>query len=810
MNRNDFKRLAADKIVIFDGATGTELAKQGMPPGVCPEAWIVEHPDAIINVQRAYRDAGSDIVYVPSFGANPAKLAEFGFENRVVDLNIALAALSRQAVPDGIIFGDLAPTGKLIEPCGELEFEECVRIFKTQAQALISGGVDGFVIETMMDLQEARAALIAVRELSSELPVIVTMTFEPGGRTLTGNSPLSALLALQGLGADAFGCNCSTGPGEMAAIIRMLKPYAAIPLVAKPNAGLPRLRDGKTCFELEAEPFGPAAAELADAGAALLGGCCGTTPKHIASLRRALGERRPLPVGNGCPGMISSPAGYRRIAAGTPFTLIGERINPTGKKAFQQELREGRVDMAIDFAYSQLEAGASVIDVNCGLGGIDEPALLKKLVMELAMTLPGLPLCIDSTNPEAVEAALRVYPGRALLNSISLERERIEKILPIAVKYGAMPILLPLSDDGIPESSGARIEALDKLLDAWRAVGGSEHDCVVDALVMTVSADPAAAVAALDFIDDCSRRRGLATVCGLSNVSFGLPNRPAVNAAFLGLAIGRGLDSAIANPAAAGIRETVIAADALLGKDRELEHLLVAFSDFKPGAATAAAASASDPRERLRAAIIDGERENATATVKELLAAGANPGALVNEVLIPALTEVGDKFERKEFFLPQLMRSANAMRHAMNVLEPELARLRDSSAVTDSASPVFLLATVQGDIHDIGKNIVALLLRNHNFEVIDLGKDVAPETILDAAVKYHADLIGLSALMTTTMPEMKKTIELLRANGIQVPVFVGGAAVDPHYAAEIGAIYGGDAMATVREALRVMEKKNEC
>ena len=805
MTREEFRNFTAAGIVILDGATGTELAKRGMPAGVCPEAWIVEHPEAIIDVQQAYTRSGSDIVYVPSFGANPVKLAEFGLEPRMEEINAALVALSRRARPDRLIFGDLAPTGQLVEPYGDFNFEDAVNAYKRQAEELAANGVDGFVIETMMDLQETRAALIAVREVSDRLPVMVTMTFDADGRTLTGGSPVSALVTLQALGADAFGCNCSTGPGEMAGVIRDLKPYARIPLIAKPNAGLPHLENGRTVFDLGAEEFGAAAVALAEAGAGILGGCCGTTPEHIAALKRAVSGRAPAPVGEGRPGVVASPAGFRTIEAGAPFTLIGERINPTGKKAFQQELRENKTAMAMDFARSQQEAGAAVLDVNCGLGGIDEAAMLKRLVKELVTTVPAMPLCIDSTDPDAVEAALRIYPGRALLNSVSLEKMRIERILPLVIRYGAVPILLPVTDDGIPAATADRIGVLDRLLEVWKRAGGEASDCVVDALVMTISADPEAAKNTLDFIEHCARVRHVATVCGLSNVSFGLPNRPAVNSAFLGLAAGRGLDSAIANPSAPGIADTVTSSDALLGKDFELRRLLDRFSGVKAGAATAAV-KVDDPRARLAAAIIDGERDAATAAVRELLGAGAEPGALVNEVLIPALNEVGGKFERKEFFLPQLMRSANAMRHAMTVIEPHLARRKEASG--GGASPVFLLATVKGDIHDIGKNIVALLLRNHNFDVIDLGKDVPAETIMAEAIEHKADIIGLSALMTTTMPEMRKTIELLRANGIETPVFIGGAAVDQHYADEIGAVYGDDAMATVRLALRVMEEKS--
>ena len=533
MTRSEFKTLAIQRILRLDGATGTELAKRGMPPGVCPEAWILDNPDAIIDVQRCYAAAGSDIVYAPTFGGNPLKLAEFGLADRTEEINRELARLSRRAVPDKFVFADIAPTGQLIEPYGELAFDEAVEIYKRQIRALLeSGGIDGFAIETMMDLQEARAALIAVRELS-ELPALVTLTFEPGGRTLTGVHPVSALVTLQGLGADAFGCNCSTGPEAMAGIIRSVKPYAKIPLAAKPNAGMPHLVDGETRFDLGPEAFAASAAALVGAGASLIGGCCGTTPEHIRLLSEAIGNSRPRPVSAEKRGIVASPGRFRRIAADEPFALIGERINPTGKKALQAELRAGCLDLVRQFAREQSAQGAALLDVNFGLSGIDEAATMRRAVGELVLTT-DTPLCIDSTNPEAVEAGLRIYPGRALFNSISLEEERIDTILPIAAKYGAMLVLLPLTEEGIPATAADRLSVLGRIVEHARKYGYTSADFVADALIMTISANPEAAGVSLDFIEKCRREAGINTICGLSNVSFGLPNRAVVNQTFLG------------------------------------------------------------------------------------------------------------------------------------------------------------------------------------------------------------------------------------------------------------------------------------
>ena len=429
MNRQEFRRLAESKILLLDGATGTELAKRGMPTGVAPEAWVAEHPETIAAIHREYFASGSDIVYAPTFGANPLKLAEFGLEAETEKLNEKLVSICRTANPGKFVFGDVAPTGQLVEPYGELPFETCVDAYKRQIAALVSAGADGIAVETMMDLQEARAALIAAREVAPEVPVIVTMTFEPSGRTLTGNPPEAALVTLQSLGADAFGCNCSTGPAEMAEIIRAMKPYADVPLVAKPNAGVPHLRDGKTVFDLGPDEFAAETARLVEAGASIVGGCCGTTPAHIAALKNAVAGAKAPEVGAKLRGVVASAQSFRRLAFDEPFAVIGERINPTGKKLFQAELREGKLEIAKRFASEQTAQQAAILDVNFGLAGIDEAATMRRAVGELVKTT-DLPLSIDTVDPAAAEAALRLYPGRALFNSVSGERDRLERILP--------------------------------------------------------------------------------------------------------------------------------------------------------------------------------------------------------------------------------------------------------------------------------------------------------------------------------------------------------------------------------------------
>lgn len=791
MDRCSFARKVRERILRLDGATGTELAKQGMPPGVCPEKWVTENPEALYAVQRAYVNAGSNIVYAPTFGANPFKLAEFGLEKNCREINAQLVKISRAAVEEkAMVFGDMAPTGNLVEPFGELPFERCVDAYKEQVRGLLDGGVDGFVIETMLDLQECRAALLAVRELAPDHPVMVTMTFDESGKSLTGCDPVSALICLQALGADAFGCNCSVGPEAMAQVIGRMKPYARIPLIAKPNAGLPHLQGDKTVFDLGPADFAAAAAGLIAAGAAIVGGCCGTTPEHIAALDKALGDK-PGEIFEGLDGMVSSSGAFCRIAPGEPFAVIGERINPTGKKALQGELRSGSLEMVRSFAREQMEQGASLLDVNLGLSGIDETALMRQTVCELAVLAPNMPLSIDTTSPEAAEAALRIYPGRALFNSISGEKKKLEEILPIVKRYGALPILLPLTDEGIPVSGKERIKVLDKLI-----CDCGIKDYLVDALVMTVGADLNAPPAALEVIEYANGVLEKGTTCGLSNVSFGLPGRAAVNAAFLTLAAGKGLSSAIANPCAAGIMSTVAAADALLGHDPKFTRLT---------AAAAAAGSVSAPAAGVKKelslfeAVLAGEEDLALAALKKLLESSMEPLKIVDDILIPAVNAVGEKFEKKEYFLPQLMFGAAAMRKAMDHLKPLLLKAQSGR----SAGPVFVMATVEGDIHDIGKNILTLLLENYGFTVIDLGKDVPCSKVLECALANKASFIGLSALMTTTMPRMREMAELLKKEQIHIPLFVGGAAVDEEFARSIGAFYSPDAMGTVRLALEM-------
>jgi len=789
MTRDEFARYVRSRIVLLDGATGTELANRGLPAGVSPELWVAEHPESIRAVQDAYRQSGSQLVYSPTFGGNRVKLGEYGLQDRVFELNQTLAQAAKSAAGNSLVFGDISSTGRFLSPVGDLDFEEAVSIFREQAEALKAGGVDGFAIETMMDLGEARAALLGVREAAPDMPVIVTLTFEKSGRTLTGCEGCAALIALQSLGADAFGCNCSTGPDDMAKIIAQLKPYAKIPLVAKPNAGLPRLEDGKTVFSMSPEVFARHIPDLVQAGASLVGGCCGTTPEYIRQTAQSIASLPVPEVKAKWTGMVASSRTIRRLAPDEPFAVIGERINPTGKKALQQSLREGSCDLVLEYAAEQTVAGASLLDVNVGVSGIDEVQMMR-LALEKTTQASDLPICIDSTRPEVVELALRRYGGRALLNSISSEKGRLEKILPLAAKYGAMVILLPLTDAGIPADGAERIAVIRQLLQELARYGIGKEDVCVDALILTASTGSSAAASALEVLDFC-RSEGLNSVCGLSNISYGLPARSKVNLAFLGMAVGRGLNMAIANPMCEELMDLIAASDLLAGRDRKMEAFLARFG-HAASASSCKTESTITPEESLHAAILKGDDEGIVKRIDAARKAGCSDEAIQRQ-LIGAIQEVGARFERKEYFLPQLIMSADAMRKGMTYLQKT-----GSAAPTAQAKEKIILATVKGDIHDIGKNIVGVMLRNYGYEVIDLGKDVPAEVILDAAEKEQVRLIGLSALMTTTMHAMKEVTELAKARGLShLKFIVGGAVVDSLFADSIGAKYASDAMDTV-------------
>lgn len=805
MTREEFKELVKNGPVILDGATGSNLQNAGMPVGVCPEQWILEHPQTMIDLQRAYVEAGTQILLAPTFTANRIKLEEYGLADKLVEMNQQLVAISKKAAGGkALVAGDITMTGQQLYPMGELQFEELVDIYKEQVKVVADAGVDLFIIETMMSLQETRAAVLAIRE-TCELPIMASMTYNEDGRSLYGTDPVTAVVTLQSLGADAVGMNCSTGPEEMLEPIRQTVEYAYVPVLAKPNAGLPELEDGVTVYKTTPEEFAEVGAKLIEEGVSIIGGCCGTTPAHIKALADKV---KPM-------GIHHAEAPRRRVLTSErktveidldgPFMVIGERINPTGKKKLQAELREGSLNMVRDMARAQEENGAAILDVNMGMNGIDEKQMMLNTIHEVTYTV-DCPLCIDSSHVDIIEAALRIYPGRALINSISLEKEKFEKLLPIAKKYGAMFILLPLSDEGLPKDAEEKRQIVRTILDAALKIGLHKEDIIVDGLVATVGANPLAALECFDTIQYCKDELSLATACGLSNISFGLPERIYVNSAFLTMAIAKGLTMAIANPSQDLLMNAAVASDMLLHKEgsdiRYINRMNQRAQKEAPATDNAASACTLEPANPVFDCVLKGNKGNILKEVDKALAAGEEPGAIINGQLIPAINEVGVLFDKQIYFLPQLISSAQTMQHAIEYLEPMLSKDKDAEP-----KATIIIATVEGDIHDIGKNLVALMLRNYGYRVLDLGKDVAADIIVDTALKEHAQIIGLSALMTTTMMRMKDVVELAKERGCNSKIIVGGAAITQSFADEIGADgYSPDAADCVKLVERLLEE----
>lgn len=813
MTRQEFKEFIIDKApVILDGATGTNLMEAGMPVGVCPEEWILENPQVLVELQRGYVEAGSHIVYAPTFTGNRIKLEEYGLSSRQEEINRALVELSRQAVGDkALVAGDLTMTGQQLFPMGELLFEELVEVYKEQARILAEAGVDLFVVETMMSLQECRAAVLAIHEVC-DLPVMVTLTFNEDGRTLYGTPPETAVTVLQSLGADAVGVNCSTGPMEMVEPVKKMAEYATIPIIAKPNAGLPELDGKKTVYRMSPEEFAEAGKALVEAGATIVGGCCGTTTKHIRALRDAVQNmqvRKPLETHRR---ILASERKNIEIDLDGNFLVVGERINPTGKKKLQAELREGRLDLVREMAMQQEEDGADILDINVGMNGIDEKEMMKQTIYEVAATV-DCPLCLDSSSAEVMEEALRVYPGRALINSVSLETEKIEKMLPLAKKYGAMFVLLPVSDEGLPEDAEEKRQIIEKVYNEAIRIGMTHEDIVVDGLVATIGANPDAAKECFETIAYCKEERGLPTICGLSNISFGLPERGYVNAAFLTMAIGKGLTMAISNPSQELLMNAAFASDMLLhrsdsdiryiermGKLAEKKAQYETVVVKKESAGATAAGTEEDGKNPVYTAVLKGNKGTVIDEVKKFLGTGEKPENIINDSLIPAINEVGVLFEQKKYFLPQLIGSANTMKLAIDYLEPMLERKNDGEEMS-----TVVVATVEGDIHDIGKNLVVLMLKNYGYNVIDMGKDVPGEEIVDTAMRENAAVIGLSALMTTTMMRMQDVVDICKEKGCTSKVIIGGACITESFAEEIGADgYSKDAADCVKLVERLL------
>lgn len=815
MTREAFRELVKKGPVLLDGATGTNLQKAGMPVGVCPEQWILENSEVLIDLQKQYVEAGTDILFAPTFTASRIKLKEYGLEDHLEEMNRKLVALSKEAAKgtNALVAGDLTMTGEQLYPLGDLMFEDLVDVYKEQAKIIAEAGADLFVVETMMSLQECRAAVLAIREVC-DLPVMVSLTYNEDGRTLYGTDPVTAVVVMQSLGADAVGMNCSTGPEAMLEPIAKMAEYATIPLLAKPNAGMPELIDGQTVFNVEPEEFAEVGKKLVEEGAAIIGGCCGTTPEHIRALKEAvkgIPVKAPLQTKRR---MLTSERKSVEITLDGRFMVIGERINPTGKKKLQAELKEGSLNLVRTMALEQEENGALILDINMGMNGIDEKEMMLRTIYEVTSTV-DCPLCIDSSHVDIIEAALRIYPGRALINSISLEKEKFEKLLPIAKKYGAMFILLPLSDEGLPKDSAEKHGIIRTIMDEAVRIGMAKEDIIVDGLVATIGANPNAALECFETFSYCKNELELPTACGLSNISFGLPERTYVNTAFLTMAIANGLTMAIANPSQELLMNAAFASDMLLNKKesdiRYIERMnflseKYAGMDRVMVQKTPAGTSAAGGEIRKEStgsgvfqAVLKGNKEHVLEEVKKMLDGGAKPDEIINEHLIAAINEVGELFDKKKYFLPQLISSANTMKLAIEYLEPMLERSNTEAMAT------IVVATVEGDIHDIGKNLVVLMLKNYGYHVIDLGKDVPADVIVDTAMNEGAKVIGLSALMTTTMMRMKDVVELAKEKGCTAKIVIGGAAITESFSDEIGADgYSKDAAECVKLVERLL------
>lgn len=798
--------LSGEGFLLFDGAMGTQLQERGLAAGELPELLCLTNPAEVTEIHASYVAAGADVVTTNTFGANAAKLGDAASVEEVFSAAVACA----RAAGAPLVAADLGPTGQLLEPMGSLSFDEAYELFARQVRAAAGAGADLFVVETMADLAEARAALLAVRE-NSELPAVVTMTFEEDGRTFLGTTPEVAALTLSSLGAAAVGVNCSLGPADVAPLVERMLPWASCPVMAQANAGLPRVEEGRTVYDVGPDRYAEAVAGMLDAGVSIVGGCCGTTPAHIAAERALLDARRPVPR---APRDRFAVCGPQRLCAleDGQAGVIGERINPTGKRRMQEALRTGNYDYALSEAISQERAGAQILDVNAGLPEIDERAAMLRLVSEL-QGVSTLPLQIDASDPAVIEAAVRCYPGKALVNSVNGTADSLAAVLPIVARYGSAVVCLTLDEQGIPETAEGRLAVARKIVAATDAAGIPRCDVVIDCLAMAAATDqsaPRTILSAIRLVK--SELPGVRCVLGVSNVSFGLPFRPLVNATFLAAALAAGLDLAIINPESQRMMDVVNSWRVLSGEDESARYYVEhyagrsdAASKGAPGAekdvASQPVADASaDPVARAQALVLDGRSAPMPAAVSELLSE-RDPLEVINDVLVPALDEVGRRFEAGTFFLPQLMASAEAAKAGFETIREASAA---AGAPAESKGEV-VICTVKGDIHDIGKNIVRMLLENYGFAVVDLGRDVDPRAVVDEVVSRRARLVGLSALMTSTVPAMAETIELLRDQAPWCKVVVGGAVLTPEYAQMVGAdFYARDAMETVRIAGEVL------
>lgn len=795
------------RILFFDGGTGSLLQERGLKPGELPETWNLLKPEVVTELHTAYLEAGSDVVTTNTFGANRLKY-DGKKQPDVKDVVRAAVKNARQAVDAfyektgrrAYVALDMGPTGKLLKPMGDLEFEEACSLFGEVAETGEQAGADCIIIETMSDGYETKAAVLGAKEHSG-LPVFVTMTFDEKGKLLTGGNPASAVALLEGLGVDVLGINCGLGPVQMKGIVKEILAEASTPVLVNPNAGLPRSENGRTVYDIDADAFAKEMEEIAGMGAWLLGGCCGTTPEHIRKTVERCSSMTPRPIEEKNRTVISSWS--HAVEIGDDPIIVGERINPTGKAKMKQALRENNLNYILEEGVAQQEKGAHVLDVNVGLPDIDEPEMMERAVRELQSVL-DLPLQIDTSNMEAMERAMRIYNGKPLINSVNGKAESMEAIFPLVKKYGGVVVALALDERGIPETADGRLEVARKIYDTAASYGIPKKNIIIDALCLTVSSDSRGAMTALETLRRVRDELGGRTTLGVSNISFGLPQRGVINAVFFAMALENGLSAAIINPNAEGMMNAYFSYRALAGLDAQCGDYIGRFGGQEPRKGTGAA-SVSGEAKSLGECVEKGLREQAAEETRRLLEY-RDPLDIIQEEMIPALDRAGVRFEAGTLYLPQLLMCAEAAKAAFELIKDKML----ASGEVQEKKGTVILATVKGDIHDIGKNIVKVLLENYSYDVIDLGKDVPPETVVETAVREHISLVGLSALMTTTVPSMEETIWQLRQKAPWARVMVGGAVLTKDYAKTIGAdCYCKDGMASVKYAESVFGQETE-
>lgn len=791
-----FREAIQEKILILDGAMGTMLQERGLQPGQSPEELNLTMPEVVASVHRDYIKAGADIIITNTFGGTRFKLDHYGLGDRLAEINTRAVEIARSVAGTSAYVGaSIGPTGQFVEPLGEVPFDRMKEAFREQAEALVAAGADLISLETFLDIKECRAAVIAIREVSATIPVIAMLTFDDNGRSVLGTPPEAAAITLTAAGADIVGSNCGLGVDGIYDILCRMRTVTGLPLISQANAGLPQLIGDKTIFPGTPDEMAAYHQRMAELGVRIIGGCCGTTPEHIRVMKQALASKQcawsPGVQRNGAT-LLSSRSGWAAAGAGAATAIIGERINPTGKKAYSLELQEGKVAYIRREAVDQVQAGATLLDVNVGAPGIDEPAAMQRAVFCVSGAV-GVPLVLDSSSPAALEAGLKAADGKVLINSVSGEAKSLKRVLPLAKKYGAAIIGLALDKKGIPETAEGRLAIARRIRNAARRIGIPDNDIIIDCLTLTVSAEQKRATESLRAIRLVKQKLGLSTVLGVSNISFGLPQRPLISSAFFAMAMEAGLDAAIINPKDNQMMAAWRSAMVLLNRDHQAAAYIEAYRDqTASGPVALPAETVLTTLERLSHAVISGDRDGIVALVEQALAEGLAPLDISNNGFLPGLEEVGRRFDRNIYFLPQVMQSADTMQAGFARLKTEM------HGETFKSRGKILMATVEGDIHDIGKNIVCTLLENHGFEVFDIGKNVSAATIIAKAKEFAVDAVGLSALMTTTMSEMDTVVKKLKAAGVTTFTMVGGAVVTQEYADRIGAdLYAKDAMEAV-------------